>query len=69
MESNNQEQEKSGNQHKKYGQQRELKRPHLLCMTGIEKQYVEKDLIRFMRKYLEVDAKPVPLHAVHKKRG
>ena len=47
----------------------DLRRPYVLCMTGVEQQYVEKDMIKWIRKYLEVDNKPVPLHGVHKKRG
>ena len=46
-----------------------VRRPHVFCMTGVEKQYVEKEMIKFIRKYLEVDNKPVPLQGVHKKRG
>ena len=46
-----------------------VKRPHVLCMTGVEKQYVEKELIKFIRKYMEVDNKPMPVQGVHKKRG
>ena len=38
-------------------------------MVGIEKHYVEKDLIKFLRKYLESESKDLPVQSVHKKRG
>ena len=38
-------------------------------MTGAEKQYVEKDLIKFLRKHLENGNGELPVHSVHKKRG
>jgi hypothetical protein len=40
-----------------------------LCITGIEKQFVEKDVIKFLRKYLESSTQELPVHSVHKKRG
>ena len=42
---------------------------HVLCMIGIEKHYIEKDLIKFLRKYLESEGKDLPVQSVHKKRG
>ena len=38
-----------------------VRRPNVICMTGVETQYVEKDMIKFFRKYMEVDNKVVPL--------
>jgi hypothetical protein len=38
-------------------------------MVGIEKHYVEKELIKFLRKYLESSGKDLPVKSVLKKRG
>ena len=40
-----------------------------MCLSGAEKQYVEKDLIKFLRKHLENGKGELHLHSVHKKRG
>jgi hypothetical protein len=45
------------------------RRDWVLCLTGPEKQGVEKDLIKFLRKHLENGKGELPLHSVHKKRG
>ena len=42
---------------------------HVLCLVGVEKFFVEKDLIKFLRKHLESDRQTIPLHSVHKKRN
>lgn len=42
----------------------------VLCLVGIEKFYIEKDVIKFLRKHLEKSSvRPLPLTSVHKKRG
>jgi len=41
---------------------------HILCLTGVEKHHIERDLIKFLRKYLERDGRDLPIHSVHKKR-
>ena len=43
----------------------------VLCMTGVEKQYMERDFIKFMRKHMENQKSlgELPVHSVHKKRG
>ena len=38
-------------------------------MTGVEKHYIERDLIKYFRKYMESDDQKLPLHSVHKKRN
>lgn len=40
-------------------------------MTGVEKQYMERDFIKFMRKHMENQKSlgELPVHSVHKKRG
>ena len=47
-----------------------VEKKHVLCMVGIEKYYVEKDVIKFLRKHMEKSsARPLPLTSVHKRRG
>ena len=42
----------------------------ILCLVGIEKFYIEKDVIKFLRKHLEKSStRPLPLTSVYKKRG
>ena len=36
------------------------KRDHVLCLVGVEKFYIEKDLIKFLRKYLETNGQQMP---------
>ena len=48
-----------------------LKRPYVLCLTGVEKNYIEKDLLKLMRRYVSDigETKEAPLDSIHKKRG
>ena len=39
-----------------------------MCLTGIEKNYIERDLVKYLRKYIEVEGY-MPVHSLHKKRG
>jgi hypothetical protein len=38
-------------------------------MIGIEKYHTEKEMIKWLRKYLENAAQDLPVHSIHKKRN
>ena len=39
------------------------------CLTGVDKHYIERDLIKYLRKYLESGNQELPVHSIHKKRN
>lgn len=38
-------------------------------MVGVEKFYTEKEMVKWLRKYLENSGQDLPVHSIHKKRG
>ena len=44
---------------------------HCLCLTGVERFQIERDIFKFLRKNIGADQKEksMPLHSIFKKRG
>ena len=42
---------------------------YIWCVTGVEKHHIERDLIKYFRKYMENERQSLPVHSVHKKRN